>query len=340
MSFVRIVAATLFSLAAFASSAYAQTVSVLVMQEDWDEESIQRDNRIQRATLISFQKVLNAPTYGSMMRQYGLEGLDVYDETALAMNFYDTNRVRRGDEELIALAKQVRNVNLDVIILYTLYAKAVKAPNLPIDVLQASMQYRVIDVKSGRFFGGDTVDIDTTGIPFEGCAASLPGQEPDAHCVKEFVAQHSERMAEDAANKIALQIAALIGQNYGGDVIQEPVADGSMDDMAPVAGDPGANMGSSACANVPTTYVLTFKGFDQRQVNAIEEYMAQWACAMNLDMLDSSFSQARYQYKTRADKQRLVRNVRLMSELMGVIVEPTTIGQNEIVVETLTLRTN
>lgn len=339
---VRRLLVALFGVLMLTSAGYSQTVKVLVMQEDWDQESLERDNRIQRAALIAWQKVLNAPSYQNFMQQFGLGGLDVYDETAVSMNFYDSNRTRRQDEELIQLARQISSVKLDAIILYTLYARAVEDPYTKVALLQAAMQYRLLDVKSGRFLGGDTVDIDTAGMPFTGCAANLNGTPADPHCVKEFVAKYAERMAEDAANRVAMQVGALLGRNYGNQTYTPPAGSsggGSGTDMSAVVPQPGMG-GGNACANIPTSYVITFTGINQNQMNAIEEYMASWQCAIDMDVQDQSMSMIRFEYKTRADQGRILRNIRLMSELMGMTVEPTVGSPNLINVEAFQLRSN
>jgi uncharacterized membrane protein len=68
--------------------------------------------------------------------------------------------------------------------------------------------------------------------------------------------------------------------------------------------------------------------------------MASWKCALDLDTVNSSFSGIQYEYKTTADKQRVIRNIRLMLELLGIIAEPRTNGNNEIIVTSVSLREN
>ncbi len=344
--------------AVVASSAVAfasPTVKVLVAQEDWDKHSLKRNSRIQNAILNAFNATLNAPAYKSYIKKYGLEGLDVYDETAVTLDFYHPDRVRRSDEELIALSRQIKNPPINVLTLYTVYAKAVTDPYTKIAKLQMSLNYRVLDVRSGRFLGGDNLDIDTSGVPFTGCAAGLYGQAPDPHCVAEFVAEHGERLARDAGNKLAIQLAALVGPHYGnapvavveipavdGEVVEAPAKHGEVVEGETVVEEVivAKPKYSKVCANIPTTFLITFRGFGQKHVNFIEENMAHWKCVLHLDTVDSSFSQVTYEYKTRADAVRILRNIRLMSELMGLIVDPKTEGRNEIVVTALPLRHN
>lgn len=185
-------ASALACVAALPAAANAQTVKVLVAQEDWDRYSIERNNRIQRNVLNTWNNTLNSPAVLRQMKQYGIEGLDVYDETAVTLKFYNQDRTRRRDAELISLARQIRNPRIDVVVLYTLYARAVEAPYTKATKLLTSMSYRALDVRSGRFFGGDNLEIDPDGVVMTGCATKRAGVNPDRHCVKEFVSRYGE----------------------------------------------------------------------------------------------------------------------------------------------------
>lgn len=337
-------AAAMFGICALTGAASAATINLLVMQEDWDQESLVRNNRIQNAVLSTINQTLNAPAYQSRLRQYGIEGMDVYDETALTLNFYQQDRQRRTDEELISVVRSIDNPQMDIVVPYTIYARAVTEPYSGIVKLQMSLNYRAIDVRSGRFVGSDNLDLDTKGVSFSGCAAGLNGTPADPHCIKEFVSLNGEKLARNAGNKLAIQLAALLGRQYGGGgagkaglVDDAPVNDAIETDVATL---PHGGVGGGVCDNIPTTFSVTFRGFEQRQMNAVEEYMAYWKCALDLDVSSSDFSEITFSYKTRSDQQRILRNIRLMLELMGVVAEPQTQGSNEIVVEALGIREN
>lgn len=323
-----------------ANVASAATIKVMVAQEDWDKTSLRRNSRIQNAIMNVFNQTLNAPVYQNILRKYGVNGMDVYDETALTIRFYRQDRTRRRDEELITLARQIK---MDVLTMYTIYAKAVKDPYTSVAKLQMALNYRALDVKSGRYLGGDNLDIDTSGVIFTGCAAGLDNQKPDAHCVTEFVADNAEKLARDAGNKLALQLAALVGKQYGGS------RSGNYDPDAGKIIERGGddriayeNRGprSRACANIPTTFNVNFIGFSQKQINYIEKNMAFWKCVIDTDVVKSSFSNITFEYKTRANQQRVIRNIRILMELMGLVADPVSKGSNEIQVEALTLREN
>ena len=338
-----------------ATASAASTIKMLIMQEDWDKASLRRNTRIQNAILNTLNQTLHAPAYQSIINRYGIQGMDVYSETAVTLPFYKQDRVRRRDEELISLARAVNNPTIDALTLYTVYARAVPDPYTHISRLQIALNYRALDVKSGRYLGGGNLDVNTAGIVVTGCAAGLNGYRPDPHCVQEFVSRHAERLAQDAGNKLALQLSALLGRAYGrpgGKGYPGPLAKGGP--VAPPAIVPGAEGTRPAptgkvyvegkrhpgCNSLPTNFLVTYRGFSQRQINFIEGNMANWKCALDIDTARSSFSGIQYEYKTTANQQRIIRNIRLMLELLGIVAEPKTNGTNEIIVSAVTLREN
>lgn len=333
-------AAAFLSLGAATAAVAQATINVLVVQEDSDPQSVERGSRIQNAVLSTLSQTLNAPAYQSRLAQQGIGGMDVYDETAVTVEFYGQDRTRRTDQELVSLSRQIRNPMLDVLVPYTLYARAVENPYTNVVSLRMSMSYRALSVRDGRFLGGDNLDLDPAGIPFTGCATSTAGTQADPHCVQEFVAENGERLARVAGNQLAIQLASLLpavapvtpAPVAGADTGAKTVVEGA----DPVAVAPS----SSACANLPVTRMITFRGYDQRQLTAVESNIRFWDCAMDMDVADSDFGEMTYQYQTRADAARLIRNIRLMNELLGVTADIRDEGANTIVVEALGVRSN
>ncbi|RAH99948.1 hypothetical protein DLJ53_19610 [Acuticoccus sediminis] len=335
------------ALAGTASAAAAQTVDVIVMQSDADPNSLRRGIQVQRGMLNVWNGALNGPAIGSYLKQYGLDGLDVYDETAVIVDSglgYDPNRERRQDAELLSLAFSFPGQSIDAVVLYTVYAKAVPHPYTKISLLRASMQYRVLN-RDGRVLAGDNVQLDTEGIPLTGCATQIADIAPDDQCVRDAVTENLGRMASDAANRIAIQIASIIGQQYGSLHTSGGGAGGAPGANVAIDGGTthgavlsGPSSGGYGCDNLPVTYLLTFTGIDARQKNAIEEFMSSWSCYSNLELEDESLTRVTYRYKTKADRARIMRNIRLMFEAMGVFVDPRTLGEREIVVDAVTLR--
>ena len=322
--------------------AHAATINMVVIQEDADGESVARNNRIQNAVLNTINQTLNAPAYQSALQRAGITGMDVYNERALTLEFYDQSRQRRAQPEIISLLRSI-TPKMDIGVFYTLYARGVQDPYTKVVKLQMSMAFQALNVADGRIMGGDNLDIDTAGVPFTGCAASLNGTPADPHCVKEFVSQYGERLARNAGNKLAIQLAAMLpraGFSAGGN--SGAGSDGGdIKDASTGGGAIGTGAGTGdACGNLPTSFNVTFRGFEQRQMNAVQEYMEFWQCAMDLDVTDQDLSQITFVYKTRASQGRTLRNIRLMMDSLGQIAEPQTQGSNQIVVERIGQRNN
>lgn len=304
------------------SLARAETIKVLVVQEDDDQESIERDTRIQRAVLNAFNQALSAPSSTDIFRKYGIGGMDVYDEKALTMSFDRQGRTRRADTELISVAQEVRNPRLDVLVLYTLYAKGVRAPYAEYVKLQMSLNYRALDVRSGRVLGGENLDLNSDGEALRGCAAGI-GQDakPDPHCVKEFVAERAEALVRDAGHTLAIQLAALSRGVGGRDVVSD-----------------AADKGGAECATSPKSYLITFRGLNAENIRTITKRMDDWSCRVDLSLEESRPSETRYVYKVRASDAQLKRNLELTMQKLKLEGGVETRGTNELVVKAIALR--
>lgn len=336
------IAAALGLAATAVPAAEATTVKILVMQSDKDTESLRRNSRIQNAVLTAFNQGLSAPTASDIFERYGIEGLDVYDEVRLTLPFDTQNRIRRSDQELLTVLDGIRSPRLDIVVLYTIYAKAVKANHAEYTLLQMSLNYRALDVRSGQFLGGDNLDVDTRGIPMTGCAA---GSNADSHCVKEFVAEHGQRLVQDASVTLATQVAAMIGPHAG----QRKSADSRIDDTRGSSKDDYASgereedldtRTNRVCRDFPRQFRVTFQGLTKRDVRYVTERMDEWPCRIDIGLEERSASRASYTYKVRADEAKLARNLEMTLEFIGIDGDVTTSGRNELIVKAKPLRHN
>jgi hypothetical protein len=312
----------------------AETIKLMIMQEDDDPESIERDTRIQRSVLNAFNQALSAPSSSDIYRKYGIEGMDVYDEKMLTMSFDRQGRTRRQDTELISVAREVRNPRLDVLVLYTLYAKGVKAPYADFVKLQMSMSYRALDVRSGRVLGGENLDLDRDGEALRGCAAGGTDGKPDPHCVKEFVAERAERLVRDAGNTLAIQLAAL-SKGAGGSGERS-----GSNDAGGAAGSASPTGDGADCATSPRSYLITFRGMTDQDVRYLVKRMEDWNCHVSLTLEDSRATETSYAYKVRATDAKLKRNIEVTMERLQLEGDVETRGNNELLVKAIPIRRN
>ena len=109
---------------------------VMIVGEDVDPDTIPRDSR-------AFTRVLNA-----ISQQLLKKGFDVKDETALTYETHVQGRVRRADDELIQIGK---DVGVDVLAIFSVY------PNGKIEQnsarVTARADGRLLDVHSGSRMG-------------------------------------------------------------------------------------------------------------------------------------------------------------------------------------------
>lgn len=328
--------------------AYAQAINVMIAQVDRDPTSLERDTRIQNNMLNAFSQAMNAPSFVSEVRSLGYSGMDVYDERAVVSNFFNPRargRTRRTDAQVLRVVRLTKNPRIDAVVLYTVFVKAVPDAVLPdVALLQMSLTYRALSVRDGRFLSSGTVRIDGDNVPFKGCAAQLNGRGPTPHCVIEFISKRGEKLAREAGDKLALQLASIARrykQASGGPVApQQPAIAPSAKDTPPSRVAVAPTTRSGPCG-FPTNFSITFRGFNAREVNFAEENMEFWACKIRVDVSDASASETTFSYKTKASGQRIMRNIRKMLELMGqVAVQPKMRGNNEIIVTAIRLRPN
>ncbi len=334
-----------------ASAASAQTVKVMVMQVDGDATSLKAGNRIQNSILRVFQNTVRSPDYQRLMAQYNIQGFDVYNEAALGIQFpnYNRDNHRRSQQEVISFARNFTNPKLDVVITYSAYAEAVEDPYTGIAKLQGTLEYQALNMLDNQFLGGDRLTLNTAGVPFTGCAAGTGNNgQPSEECVKRFVSDNFDVLARDAANQMAIQLATPLGLAFGGhqQVIVPTQPTQPVQPSQPIIGNNQNGTGGQLaprypnpeCRNLATNFSLTFEGFDNYRITAVEQFLSSWSCAFDVDIVQSNFSSATYDYKTSADQGRLVRNLRLMLDAMGVVGSVRTNGQNEIKVEILQTR--
>jgi hypothetical protein len=189
--------------------------------------------------------------------------------------------------------------------------------------LQMAMNYRALDIRSGRVLGGDNLDLNQDGEPMTGCAAAVGQNTPDRHCVKEFVAEKAERLVRDAGNTLATQLAAL----------SRGVCKSDTQDVAANEDRPGGN-----CETRPQSYLVSFRNITAGDIAQIVKRMKEWSCAIDLGLENSSPSEASYSYKVRANDVLLRRNLEMTMTQLGLQGGVETRGSNELLVKAIPIR--
>ena len=270
--------------------ARAQGLNMLVMGEDADEDSVPRGNRIFNRVILALGEEMN------------VRGFNVFDETAVALNITQPNRVRRRDAELIDVSRAVQNPPLDVVMVFQIYASARDSSYS--DVVRPAVRIpgRLLNVKTGQMIGS----FEVTGLELPPLPVNC-----ERECLLETVGDNARILASELADALAVKLEGFIGA--GGDpalTVVPPTATGD-------TGVAGASVGAD-CGGPPTAYVIRMDGFDTTEITALEEYINAYSCVQSARPVRASSRSAEYWYETRSDSARLNRNLRLTLEHMGV----------------------
>jgi len=260
-----------------------QQPNLLIMGEDADLDTVARNSRI-------FDRVLRA-----LEAELQAEGFRVYDETAVSMGVTDPQRVRRSDAELITVARRIQDAPIDAIIVFQIYASTEQNPFAAIMDLRVRIPGRILNAQTGQALANYEIAYGPNDLP-----PLPPGCSRD--CVLEHVGDQARRIASDVGAVLARQLDYL-----------SPVAAVA---TPPVSG----TQSSEGCVGLTTAYTLTFRGFESEEITRVEEYLAAFSGYQHHRPMRSGATESTYWYEACTDTARLNRNLRLMSEHMGLEV--------------------
>ncbi|WP_158966458.1 hypothetical protein [Paraglaciecola sp. L3A3] len=120
----------------FTSSYAADSLNLLVMIEDADQDAIARDNRISKRVHTSISQQLNHIA-------------DIYDETSITLDTFKQGRTRRTDAELLDIARSITRPPIDVVVVFSTYASVQTSDY--IKKAKARIEGRMLNAKSGKF---------------------------------------------------------------------------------------------------------------------------------------------------------------------------------------------
>ena len=193
----------LFSLAAMGLSLIACTTThpmpsfaaeptVLVMGEDWDEDTIPRNSRV-------FERVLDAVT-----NQLQQESFKVINETMATQGAFVQGRVRRTDVELLKLAKSIDSPPIDAAVTFKVYPRF--KPTSTTTWMNALVPGRLLNVSSNESLG-------TFEVTLPQDVATEPGCQKNRECMLEYMGKHARNLGQElgAALSIKLRRAVLAG---------------------------------------------------------------------------------------------------------------------------------
>lgn len=252
--------------------------NILIMGEDGDPDTVARDGRI-------FDRVLDA-----LAAEMNDEGFDVYDEVAVTLDNNTQGRTRRSDAEIIDIARSVRRVPIDVAVLFSIYPTIQERDHAR--KMRVRIAGRLLNVHSGRWLSNFEVESPS--------AITLPG-DCGRECELERVGSEARLLARDLGAILARKLDWLA-----------PIGSARNVDYRP------GNENEDHQSGMTTAYVLTFSGFDNPEINDIEDIITSFRGYEHFRTISSSLRNHEYWYESSSGTARLNRNLRLMLDDLGI----------------------
>tara|TARA_B100000315_G_scaffold260857_1_gene326439 strand:+ start:11228 stop:12118 length:891 start_codon:yes stop_codon:yes gene_type:complete len=210
------------------------------------------------------------------------EGFDVFDETALTLDNYVQGRIRRSDDEIIDIARSVDRPPIDVAVIFGIYASSNRTSYTT--KIRTRIEGRMLNVRSGQRLGNFEVDIPR--------AFNAP-HDCNRECLLETVGRKARSLSQDLGAVLTEKLAYMV--------------------------DRGRRFASeNRNSYLPTAYRLAFSGFNEDDIDGIEEYIVAFKGYIHHRPTNTSKRHADYWYETDSGSARLNRNLRRMLDHLGV----------------------
>lgn len=287
----------------------ARPVNVLIVTEDFNRDTIPRDNRIYDRVIAALQESLN------------VRGFQVYEETGISAGITAPHQARRRDEELFELASRV-SPPMDVVVIFQIYA-SINRGVTDIRYPKIRIASRVLNVNTHK-----VIAIEERGAETE--LPPLPLGCDTRECLYDEVGQQARLIAADLghilADKMAAEIAVASGQATAKPVGMPAAAAGQ---TATIVQPDAPAPQTARCASLPTAYELKFRDFSPEQFQKIEEYLASFSCYSHHRISSSGRTYQNVWYETSLDSARMNRNLRTALDHLGVPGSVIQSGNNK-----------
>ena len=236
----------------------------------------------------------------ALSNQLNEEGFDVFDETAVTLDDFAQGRSRRTDAEIIDIARLAKRPPLDVAVIFQIYASAAQLSYTT--KVKTRITGRLLAVKSGQRLGNFEVD-----SPREWVAPAKCPRE----CILEVVGTKSRILANDLGAVLTEKLAHLAARGTGDDGLEQ--------------------------GGIPRAYSLVFDGFNEADINDIEEYLVVFSGYKRHRPTFSSPRRHEIWYESDISSGRLNRNLKKMLDRLDLRGAVTFSG-NSYTVKKITFR--
>lgn len=258
----------------------ADRPNILIMGEDADEDTIERNSQV-------FQRVLNA-----LSNQLHDVGFDVFDETAVTLESFVQGRVRRTDAELIDIAKSIRRPPIDVVVLFSIYSTAYQHSYTT--KVKTRIEGRLLNVQTGQRLGNVELDYP------EGWNAP---QQCNRDCLLRSIGDHSKIIANDVGSMLAEKLSWMVNRS------NPSASNASKNNTSQTKAS--ENIGIMA-------YQLIFDDFTQPEVMEFEEYLVIFSGYESHRITYGGATRTEYWYKSNISNAKLSRNLNKLLETLNV----------------------
>ncbi|WP_299071428.1 hypothetical protein [uncultured Paraglaciecola sp.] len=173
------------------SSKATGSLNFIVMGENADPDSIPRHSRV-------YARVQNA-----LKEQLNGYGYNVFDEVAATKGMLANKKIRRSDNELLSIARTVREPSMDLVVLFTIYARIVETELM--NKIEARVGGRLLSVHTGEQLGSFESSSPRSWLAEAKC---------DVQCVQRTLGLNSQYLANDVGAVLAEQMSYIISQGF------------------------------------------------------------------------------------------------------------------------------
>jgi len=229
---------TMMACASHPSPSFAGKSSVLVMGEDWDEDTIPRKTQI-------FERVID---------QLQQDGFKVINETMATGSAYVQGRVRRTDAELYKLAKAIKTPPIDAVLTFKIY------PQFNADTtttwMNALVTGRLLNVSTNESLGNFEVTLPED-------VATEPKCNKSRTCALKYMGMHARVLGQElgAALSVKLKRASMRGPS-GSSTTEKANAEAGLPQAYKLTFD---NFNTKEF-NQLEEYLVAFSGYDTHKV--------------------------------------------------------------------------
>lgn len=247
--------------------------NVLVMVEDYDQDTVPRNSRVTRQVLQELQNEFNQ------------DGYNLFDETAITRDYFVQDRTRRSRQELLDVAKYV-DTPIDIVVAFQIYASTNKRAFMT--TARMRVEGEMLDAHSGRTYGNfEVVSRDDYKLPID--------------CTRECMLEELSDEARFLGRDLGDVLVDMIRQYW-----QPSSASAGSGNVASAATSGG---GGGSGGGFERIHNLCFDGFTQDEMLVVEEYLVIFSGYVSHRPSDTRATRSCYQYQSTIDPAKLNRNL-------------------------------